>query len=100
MFVLHVLMSRHQGAASAAQVSPRKKPLSSLDVDWDAISWKSERGRGWKICDFESSLTCNLSQNGWALVRFQAIYKTWDFFLKISTLFLKKIGKIKSECEN
>jgi hypothetical protein len=25
-------------------------------------------------------LTCNLSQNGWALVRFQAIYKTWDFF--------------------
>jgi hypothetical protein len=45
-------------------------------------------------------LTCNLSQNGWALVRFQAIYKTWDFFLKISTLFLKKIGKIISECEN
>lgn len=43
MFVLHVLMSRHQRAASATQVSPRKKPLSSLDVDWDAISWKSER---------------------------------------------------------
>ncbi|KAJ6944836.1 hypothetical protein NC651_000002 [Populus alba x Populus x berolinensis] len=33
MFVLHVLMSRHQRTASATQVSPRKKPLSSLDVD-------------------------------------------------------------------